>query len=62
MFICAHGADQPFIFVTPFVEDIMKARLKTVGVEEYHFVMENGPFYFAVISFLLADPASSSRR
>lgn len=21
----------------------MKARLKTVGVEEYHFVMENGP-------------------
>jgi hypothetical protein len=23
------------------VEDIMKARLKTVGVEEYHFVMDN---------------------
>ena len=24
----------------------MKARLKTVGVEEYHFVMENGLFSF----------------
>ena len=28
------------------VEDIMKARLKTVGVEEYHFVMDNCPSSF----------------
>ncbi|KAF9650986.1 G-protein alpha subunit [Thelephora ganbajun] len=27
----------------PSDQDIMKARLKTVGVEEYHFVMENAP-------------------
>jgi len=27
----------------PSDQDIMKARLKTVGVEEYHFVMQNAP-------------------
>lgn len=41
MIICAHGAH---LFINPPIEDVMKARLKTVGVEEYHFVMENGPF------------------
>jgi hypothetical protein len=43
MIIRIHGVNE---LVTPSVEDIMKARLKTVGVEEYHFVMENGPFRF----------------
>ena len=38
------GLMNSFLFVTPSVEDIMKARLKTVGVEEYHFVMGNGLF------------------
>lgn len=43
MVICAHRADGLFLVVLP-AEDIMKARLKTVGVEEHHFVTENGPF------------------
>lgn len=33
----------------------MKARLKTVGVEEYHFVMENGVFDLATTEILLAN-------
>jgi len=37
----------------------MKARLKTVGVEEYHFVMENCPPHFTTTRTSLPNPSPS---
>jgi len=46
MIIFADDADELLSSLLPSAEDIMKARLKTVGVEEYHFVMDNRPSSF----------------
>ena len=41
----------------------MKARLKTVGVEEYHFVMEDCPSSFhRYLAFVRSLPSSQQRK